>query len=1347
MATINQVKQLAESDSPLVLFQCVLPSGDVECWSTHAIMFAGQTYSARVLKHNLFELRLSADDAMDGISHLALTLANADSYLSEINNAVGFKGTQLTVYFAFADLSTQTITTESTVLFRGIAGDPDEVTEDALSLSFQNKLSLQRIPIPEVRIQRSCPWNFPSSSDQRIEAKDGGFKGQFSAYFRCGYSADVAGGVGNLTGGQPFASCDKSRTQCVERGMFNIDHSGNKNARFGAFEFVPSAVMVRTSGDKSSHVSPLITNLAKYNDPVPIVYGTGWLKAPVIFARNDGNLTHMEVILGMGVIQGVLKIVVNDIEIPEAAGQADVTTTGWYSVFTTGGRSGSFNLDFEDGNGNPAGDPYGSIAVASIVVPNRISSGKSAANVEVLLQGTQIDSYSSEGVRDNGWSDNPAWVILDILQRCGWSTTDLDLTTFVSSAQFCQTLIQTTDLNGNSLQVPRYKCNLILTRRQSAAAVIRGIRVASSLMLRYGATGLLELVPETTIASQQPALPDGSNSTEPLNGGWPAYEFSDSSAPYSGIVRNQNGSSTVKLTSRMIAETSNRLSVEFQDESNEYQQDSLSLVDSVDSALIGYEVSSQSTALGIANLNQATRVLLRQIDKSTKGNLFVEFLTSFRALKVRPGDLIALTYLKEGFSRRVFRVSKLSPSMNYQLVTVLAQSHDDDWYSDSPSVLGGAGRQPGSQTNTPRPLIGVTAQNHSAGSLYTFDFAVSELIQAQKDGSATDTLTIGFSQPTRPSSNSPSLPLLNFSPGFDHTTGSLAGGQTLYYGVSAVDSAGNEGTLSFTVPATIPGDSNTNSVILTGLSFPTTAATFNVYRGANPQLLYRIASGIKINSSNPTYTDSGASYLPIGPADPSFDHANFYCRTEFAGPFQATSVSPSSISNADMGADPGAYAGKGYVARIIDGPGRGQERLITSSDQTTLTISPNWSVMPDTSSTYVIAEGAWKLAAVSATSPLQFEVPYRAGSVIQISGRAANVNNLEGSADLCPLTRWALGQSSPDAGLPASPDFSLGVSAVGSAPQPTSAISVPGGYLTLYQVGFTDLSNAASIGSGTLEIFYWSELGPVTTYSLSAAMSANGQDSSSGTLQVSSANGTDQLKAGTIIQVDDELLEVASYNSAQNTYSVNRAQLGSLITSHSVSTKVLQLTSSTFIVPFAPGFFETRASANFMHTISLPDVRIAAATFFVTNAFGDGLSQQQCYTGNPNGGLRTLSGGQFSMQVSGVVATQENAAPPLIVETSHAVRDVFATLGQAAAGYTVIIDVLQNGSEYCNLQISPTMTTSYGLSSPQTGPLSGANLPALMEGATLSINISLQVDQSFTGQPSPGRDLTLTIRL
>lgn len=1313
MATINQVKQLAEADTPLLFFQCVLPSGDAEYWSTHSIVFNGNTYSARVLKHNLFDLQLSADDAMDGISQLSLVLANADSALSELESVVGLKGSQLTVYFAFADLPTQTITTESTVLFRGVAGDPDEITEDALTLSFTNKLSLQRIPLPEVRIQRSCPWNFPATIDQRTEAVNGGTAGRYSRFFRCGYSADVPGGAGNLTSGQAFTSCDYSRTQCVERGMFGQDEQGNVTQRFGGFEFVPSAIMVRTAGDKTSHLSPLLDNSAKYNDPVPLVYGTGWLKAPIIFSRNDGNLTHMEALLGMGTIQGVLKVVVNDIEIPLGVPGQDMTATGWYSLITAGARQGAFNLDFSDSNGNPLGDPYGSIAVLSIVVPNRISSGRSLPTAEVLLQGMQIDSFNPDGsFQATAYTNNPAWVILDILRRSGWSTSDLNLSTFAGSAAFCGELIDTTDLNGNPLQVPRYECNLILTKRQSAATIIRGIRVASSLMLRYGYTGLLELLPETTLAAQQPALPDGSNSTETLYGGWPAYEFSDGTAPYSGIVRNSNGSSSVRLSSRTIAETSNRLSVEFQDESNEYQQDSLSVVDADDAALIGYEISSQSTALGMANFSQATRVLLRQLDKSTKGNLFIEFQTSFRALKVRPGDIIAVTYAKEGFTRLPFRVSKLSPAMNYQLVNILGQIHNDDWYSDNPTVLRNAGRQPAAQVQAPRPLIGVRPHGGPGGNFEFFDFAVTETIQAQTDGTATDILSVSFSQPTTPSQNAPNLPLVGLSPQFASTGGSLPGGANMYYAVSAVDSAGNEGTLSFTVAALIPAGTNTNTVTINGLSFPSSAASFNVYRGTTPQLLYRIAAGLSINS---TYIDNGVPAEPVGPPDASFDHANFYYRYEYAGPFPVTIFSSTSIGCSDMGANDLVYAGR--VARIVEGTGFGQERSISANTQTTLTITPAWSTIPDASSVFVIADSSWKFAALTASTPAQFEIPYQSGAVIEISGRAANVNNLEASADLCPNTRWTLGGGNADAGIAGVPNFSLAVPG--------------GGEITLFGVGFTNLANTSSVTSGTLQIFRWNELLAMNTYVLAAAL-----DASSQTVQLVQAASPNP---GDVIQIGTELMSVVSVNAGDNTYTVARNVLSSLATTHNAGDAVLHLTASDVIVPFAAGFFENRASLNYLHTFNLSDVRICAAEFFVSNSFGSSQTSQVCYTNLPDGGLRTLSGGQLSIQVSGYLATQQNAAPPLMVEAAHAVRDIRASLSQAASGYTITVDVLQNGTEYCRLQMASDATAS--------NIIDGATLPALIEGANLTINITLNVIQNAPASLNPGRDLTITIRL
>jgi hypothetical protein len=209
--------------------------------------------------------------------------------MSELNASIGFRGAQLTVYFAFVDLLTGVVTTESTMLFRGVAGDPQEITEETLTLNFTNKLSLQRVAIPDVRIQRTCPWNFPTTLAQRQEASEGGVHGRFSKFYRCGYSADVAGGAGNLNAGEAYTSCDGSRTQCLQRGMFNTDAAGHVNNRYGGFEFIPTSYLVRGANDKTSHVSAVVDNTGKANDAVPIVYGEGWLKAPVVLLETTAT--------------------------------------------------------------------------------------------------------------------------------------------------------------------------------------------------------------------------------------------------------------------------------------------------------------------------------------------------------------------------------------------------------------------------------------------------------------------------------------------------------------------------------------------------------------------------------------------------------------------------------------------------------------------------------------------------------------------------------------------------------------------------------------------------------------------------------------------------------------------------------------------------------------------------------------------------------------------------------------------------------------------------------------------------------------------------------------------------
>src|SRR5260370_23834448 len=198
MKTIFDLKEQAVTATPLLLFDCTLSNGQTEPWSTHALSVGGVAYTARVLGHNVFELQASSNQGSDGVRKIALVLANADSHCSEIERATGWKGARLTAGLVFYDLRNAAPLTDRTVIFQGICNPPDEILEATFRITATNRMNLQRLLLPQVRIQRRCPWEFPSDEQKRVQAVDGGASGKYSRYYRCGYSAGVARGTGGL---------------------------------------------------------------------------------------------------------------------------------------------------------------------------------------------------------------------------------------------------------------------------------------------------------------------------------------------------------------------------------------------------------------------------------------------------------------------------------------------------------------------------------------------------------------------------------------------------------------------------------------------------------------------------------------------------------------------------------------------------------------------------------------------------------------------------------------------------------------------------------------------------------------------------------------------------------------------------------------------------------------------------------------------------------------------------------------------------------------------------------------------------------------------------------------------
>src|SRR5581483_7054123 len=198
MPSIFELKEQEITETPLLVFDCTLADGRVERWSTHRATLDDATYEARVLGHNVFEMQAGSEQGVDGIPRISIVLANADSHFSEIERAVGWKGARLKAGFLFYDLRRDQAASEVSWIFQGLCNPPDEIREATFRITAGSRLNLQRVVLPQVRIQRRCPWEFPATETQRTEAVDGGASGKYSRFYRCGYSAGVESGSGSM---------------------------------------------------------------------------------------------------------------------------------------------------------------------------------------------------------------------------------------------------------------------------------------------------------------------------------------------------------------------------------------------------------------------------------------------------------------------------------------------------------------------------------------------------------------------------------------------------------------------------------------------------------------------------------------------------------------------------------------------------------------------------------------------------------------------------------------------------------------------------------------------------------------------------------------------------------------------------------------------------------------------------------------------------------------------------------------------------------------------------------------------------------------------------------------------
>jgi hypothetical protein len=1292
--TILEAKEAALVPATALLCEVRLKDQSIRRWASARCQDGTTLYEARVLADTTLPWKLTSDVTSESANSLTLNMADADGQIAQLFKTGLLRGASIRIFAAVLD--GRNVESKTAVL-SGVLDSVSDLNGRTARFTILNRLSAIRTSFPPMRIQKQCAWMFPSNAGERDAAVNGGEDSRYSPLYRCGYGPDLAGGAGNLDGAAPFTSCDYSRRSCEERGMFSKDGANRVNNRFSGIEFVPPSITVRGHGESSGRISNLVSLDTRFNDVIPAVYGMGWLRAPVVFSRNDGNLTRSEVLLGLGEIDSIIKVIVNGYEIPLGVDGRNMTGTGWYNVVSLGGRTGAQNLGFADSAGRPLGDPYASMAYLNVVVPNRVSDGKSSPKVEVLLKGMKVPVLDAEGnLLTCNWTSNPAWILCDILRRTGWKLEELDLASFVQAAAHCDTQIEARDANGVAHMVPRFAANLVLRRRYSVGELLRSIRLGALLTLSFDAEGKLTLQTETTIANQHPQKPAGSNADAAMLGGWPAYEFGDGENGTSGILLRPNGEPDLRVSSRHSQDTPNRVSFEIQDSLNEFQQDSISIADADDIQSRRQEIQQSLAVLGVPNFPQAQRICQTWLNKNIAGNVYVEFRTSLKGFHLRPGNLIAMTCQRYGFDRTLLRLLEVHLEPRLDTVKLLCQLHQEHWYSDDAQARYDVSRRYAWTASSPRAVI-ITD--------------TSESLATAPDGSQRCALKIAFERPVSPGRAAVGIPLVSFGYEVQSTGGDLAQG-TYYLAVSAVDEAGLETAISSLIPVRIGGLANTNKILLKGISCSPGTQSINLYIGDSPNRLRRAATALPIAG---VIEYLGGATSPIPPPDANYVKLHAWFRQTHLVPQEPTEWSENTIGRTGLGLTPNRWAGKKISIR--EGTGRGQERNIVSHSAVVFTVSRAWDILPDATSRFVVVEPSWAFAAESDSSEIVAPLPLYPAANFEVNLRSVGMDGAELDAQESPSVFWQVGVGGAggmDAAVPPEPIFSIAL--------------LEEGTISLGGIGFTVLENLATVYAGKFTLHYWDELTAPSPLSLANALSAAGED-------VTLAGLAAALAEGALIQIGREVLRVTAETAVPGVYTVERGQFDSTAAAHVESSAVFVLQSRVMVIPFVPGFFASTASVGFVHNVRLPNVRLAAGELTLFNRVGESPAHLACFTSFGEGGLRTLSGGQIHLNVQGYLSIEAAAGQSFVVNHLTVVRDVYAYVQEQPVGAPIEAMLRVNGVEYCTLTIPADNWSSVGVDRFNHAPLP--------PGATVSLDI-LGVPSASQG--TPGKDLTVVLQ-
>ena len=964
--------------------------------TANGFQYDGHDWKPRLYAQNLGQLTSVSDNNIVQIPTITITLADDDKFLfNEYENTIGFKGAVIRLLFVLWDSNTDNFSTDYMVKFIGVCNAPNS-DESKLTLFATNILNLPNFTVPTAPVSRFCIWDFPVTHQDRVDAA----LNQDSNFWHCGYSPDVTDADGpsgtseargnmdtsgtNGPGPQAFVNCDRTWSSCIARlgnigaptqsTSFNTlvqieaDQQNRFTGRFGGFNYDPPLDWrgyAYISGSKSQGINN--PNDDKFNNYIPMVYGTVFVTPQTMNVDGDPNSTRFEALICLGTIGSgdpndpgpIQYVIVNDYNIPFRATSTQPDTLGWFWI-NDGQRNGRPNRDSPY---NGQGDPYGGMAAICIVCPQEVQSSSGIPTIQILTYGPMVKVYQDETDPTNfirQYSDNTAWCLLDLLMWCGAVTIDdIDLHSWIKAAAVCDVQVTYTDMQGDTETHPRYHISLSLQERDSLQTVVnkilagmKGMLVPNNGTIISGLNnpGKLSLVIKQTLADQQPTNDpsisiDSAHADGTDGQGASMFSFDETNIARKGPDRMSP--TTFTIEQRHIADTPNIVGFQFQDEDYRYAPDTLNITDDDDISRTGMQINGAGVAtMGVPNFDQGKRVLESQLAENYRGNprsgefidpttgepkndtggtWIVNFETSFQAFQVAVGDIIDVSFDIYGLDTQLFRVLSIQPTANYERLTIRAQWHEDDWYLDSYGQVPDPILQNRRRNKMLRPPYGWLANQETPVNPQDplvdptqKGFSIAQVYQAAADGGTIASLHITGHLPVNVFSGTTGPPYAPIGES-DLTLGSIPDA-TYYLSINAIGSDGLYTVNSLPIAQARGG----GEISLANIYWQEGSGGYKLYASQNPNLLTLQQGGGGTPDSLSLDTIKKADEaMP----DVMFDHLTAYIKKLWHNGIWGEQVASALSANTLVVGGDVTFADNEWVGRIVSIVGK-----IDSSD-------------------------------------------------------------------------------------------------------------------------------------------------------------------------------------------------------------------------------------------------------------------------------------------------------------------------------------------------------------------------------------------------------------------------------